>query len=164
MTGWGRRTISHVTARSRTFIIYTYALGVSGFIQVDVIIMSSETLSDYPGRESEFAKSLFEKKKKKTNRFQTITVIQAYFKAYKSDKWSYLHFLQSNRSAIIKLEPFSTDWKGLNGTWYKRFILEAKTMPEWKDSNEKVTIYWRVHVTLLIRIVNGCRGSYQISE
>ena len=85
--GWGRRTISHVTARSRTFIIYTYVLGVSGFLQVSVIIMSSETLSDYPGRESEFAKSLYEKKKNKTNRFQTITVIQAYFKPYKSDKW-----------------------------------------------------------------------------
>ncbi|RUS12694.1 hypothetical protein BC937DRAFT_87234 [Endogone sp. FLAS-F59071] len=55
--------------------------------------------------------------------------------------WSYLDFLKSNRSEILVLPPFTTDWTGLNGAWQGRFSSKAKENPQWDISKEKASVF-----------------------
>ncbi|CAG8487133.1 7446_t:CDS:2 [Paraglomus occultum] len=79
-----------------------------------------------------------------TNR-DTITTL--YFQKHSSEKWTYLHFLNDNRSTILTLPPFANTWTGLDGAWRTRFLRIGRTMQGWSDFKRKVIIFlssWHV--------------------
>ncbi|CAG8648635.1 1161_t:CDS:10 [Ambispora leptoticha] len=41
---------------------------------------------------------------------------------------SYLGFLESNRSLVVKIPPLSENWKGLHGAWYSRYLQTSKRL------------------------------------
>ncbi|CAG8444428.1 382_t:CDS:2 [Ambispora gerdemannii] len=45
-----------------------------------------------------------------------------------SNFWSYMEFLTLNRTIIIELPPFTENWTGLNGTWFKRFVQASEEL------------------------------------
>ncbi|CAG8541644.1 1888_t:CDS:10 [Acaulospora morrowiae] len=74
-----------------------------------------------------------------------------YFKTNDRETWTYKHFLNEIRETIIISPPYSDDWSGLDGAWYRRYIYHAdKSDPEydlevlpkfsapfWVDENDK---------------------------
>ncbi|RUP15947.1 hypothetical protein BC936DRAFT_139564 [Jimgerdemannia flammicorona] len=72
-----------------------------------------------------------------SERFPGESLVTQYFQKYSPKEWSYNHFLQRNRSAIVKLPPFSADWTGIDGAWQNRFLCVAKKIPAWEDSKWK---------------------------
>ncbi|CAG8816641.1 28092_t:CDS:2, partial [Racocetra persica] len=44
------------------------------------------------------------------------------------DSASYLGFLTSNRSMIVKSPPLGSNWIGINGTWYRRYVIASKVL------------------------------------
>jgi len=42
--------------------------------------------------------------------------------------WSYVDFLEVNRTLIINSPPFRDQWNTLDGTWNKRFVQAGKEL------------------------------------
>ncbi|CAG8655454.1 5541_t:CDS:10, partial [Paraglomus brasilianum] len=58
---------------------------------------------------------------------------------------SYLEFLESNRSLIVKTPPLTEDWRGLNGAWYNRYLQTSKRLnlpPTVLVAEEDTRSYW----------------------
>ncbi|CAG8535744.1 11165_t:CDS:2 [Funneliformis caledonium] len=58
--------------------------------------------------------------------------INEYFKTNDRETWTYKHFLNEIRETIIISPPYSDDWSGLDGAWFRRYIYHAN-----KDENDK---------------------------
>ncbi|CAG8785021.1 12007_t:CDS:2, partial [Dentiscutata erythropus] len=69
-----------------------------------------------------------------------------YLKGRESNFWSYMEFLTLNRTIIIESPPFTNNWTGLNGTWFKRFVQASEELGPVSTAvvEEKVDVrlYW----------------------
>ncbi|CAG8602051.1 2033_t:CDS:10, partial [Acaulospora morrowiae] len=79
-----------------------------------------------------------------------VTVLE-YFKTNDRETWTYKHFLNEIRETIIISPPYSGDWSGLDGAWYRRYIYHVEksdpesdpevlplfSAPFWVDENDK---------------------------
>ncbi|CAG8532151.1 6874_t:CDS:2 [Paraglomus occultum] len=54
-----------------------------------------------------------------------------YFKTNDRETWTYKHFLNEIRETIISSPPYSDDWSGLDGAWYRRYTYHASKLYLW---------------------------------
>ncbi|CAG8590247.1 10885_t:CDS:10 [Diversispora eburnea] len=68
--------------------------------------------------------------------------LESYLTSTAPGSVSYLGFLKSKRTIIIKTPPLSCDWKGLNGAWYGRFKKASKEFNLPLFAEEDTRAYW----------------------
>ncbi|CAG8810678.1 44391_t:CDS:2, partial [Gigaspora margarita] len=68
-----------------------------------------------------------------------------YLKGRESNFWSYMEFLTLNRTIVIESPPFTNNWTGLNGTWFKRFAQASEELGSVSTAvveEKDVRLYW----------------------
>ncbi|KAG9296335.1 hypothetical protein G9A89_014927 [Geosiphon pyriformis] len=78
----------------------------------------------------------------------------AYLRDVDSGDCTYPHFLDKLRDTVLESPPFTEDWSGLDGIWYKRYAHQAHLaqkkvllefpVPEWREKGLVAVIMWRI--------------------
>ncbi|CAG8633867.1 9752_t:CDS:2, partial [Ambispora gerdemannii] len=100
----------------------------------NVVTPAKVNVYDYVYFDDEFDRNLsnpIPRLDKGTNENETednSDTLESYLTRTAPSSVSYLGFLESNRSLVVKTPPLSENWKGLNGAWYSRYLQTSKRL------------------------------------